>query len=415
MSRLSLLTADESGSHRLRQAGEGFDAIETNAAFGVIEPDVIALLDTALERFFAGNSRAERFIILVPPSPPPEGDRRKEPATRSFLASRGVFDKARLDECDPQDWCYRALSWAISGPCVAADIDVVHKPAAAAAAAQAATCETVLSHRGPERYLRACVDSLLGQSHPTRVTIGIDQKYDCRRLLAETADNPAVATFQLGPAPLGPFVALHILSHLSTADFIARQDSDDISLRRRLETLIATAQATGAGMVGSHEIQLHEVERRVVPVRYPLDASAALVQSGAGHQALLPTTLARRAVFEQVGGFSTHRIFGLDTHFWLAASLFTRIVNADEFLYLRRRRASSLTLRPDIGNNSAIRRIHRQHRREDFAAVVAGRLRFENSCLAIRHRVSPVVLRDLRSAPAREVALDRKETYGEAE
>ena len=415
MSDLSLLIAEGRGRLRLRGAGVGFDAIEANAAFGVVEPDAVALLDAALERFFADEKCFDRIVIIVPSAPAPADDRRKEPAVRSFLASRDVFRKARLADYARHDWCFQALKWAISGPRLAVEIEVVHKLASQAPIVSPfRESEAALRHRGPERYLRACVDSLLRQSHPARVTIGVDQKYDCRRLLAETADNPTVRAYQFGPSPLGPFVALHVLSHLSRAEFVLRQDSDDISLRRRLETLIATAEGSGAGLVGSHEIQLHEVARKVVPVRYPLDVNAALHRAGAGHQALLPTTLVRKAVFDQIGGFSTDRIFSLDVAFWLAASLNTKIVNVDEFLYLRRRRASSLTLRADLGNNSAIRSIYRNQRREHFAAITTGRLRLANSCLAVRHRASPVMVRNLRSGQVRRVHLDRQATYDEA-
>jgi hypothetical protein len=413
-SDLSLLVAEARGAHRLSDAIDGFGAIEANAAFGVIEPSVIVLLDSALEKFFESDALADRIVVLVPPALAPEDDRRKDPPTRSFLASREVFQKARLADFPPEDWCYRALQWAVAGPQLAARVDVVHKPPAAALAARPGSCEAVLSHRGPERYLRVCVDSLLRQSQPTRVTIGVDQKYNCRRLLAETADNPAVSAYQVGPPPLGPFVALHVLSHVAQADFVLRQDSDDVSLRHRLRTLIATAEAAGAGVVGSHEIQLHEIERKVVPVRYPLDVSAALRRSGPGHQTLLPTTVARKAVFELVGGFSTHRIFGLDVAFWLTASLYAKIVNVDDFLYLRRRRASSLTQRPDLGNYSAIRTIYRNLRRDDFKAIVAGRMRLEDSSLAVRHRASPVMFRNLRTGQTRQVTLDRRKTYGES-
>ena len=261
--------------------------------------------------------------------------------------------------------------------------------------------------------MRACVELLLRQSHPTRVTVGVDQKYDCRRLLAEMEDNPAVNAYQVGPPPLGPFVALHVLTHLSQADFVARQDSDDVSLRHRLRTLVATAEATGAGVVGSHEIQLQEVERCVIPVRYPLDVNGALRRWGTGHQALLPTTLARKSAFERVGGFSTQCIFGHDVPFWLAASLQAKIVNVDEFLYVRRRHPRSLMTRPDLGKGSAIRSICNIQRREHFDAVMAGSMRLEELIIAVRHRASPVTFRNLRTGRTRQVALDRRETYDE--
>jgi hypothetical protein len=408
---LSLLVAETRGTHRLRGTDDGFSAIEGSAAFGLIEPSAAPLLDAALHRFFANQSGGDQIVILVPPASAPESDRRTDPPTHSFLANREVFHKAGLSDGAPEDWCFRALQWAVSGPRLATRIEVVHKLASAPITAPTASCETILSHRGPERYLRVCVDSLLRQSHPTAVTIAIDQKYDCRRMLADMADRPEVRAYQVGPPPLGPFVALHVLSHLSQADFVARQDSDDISLHARLASLIGAAGATGAGMVGSHEIQLHEIDRTVVPLRYPLDVNAALRRIGAAHQALLPMMVTRRSIIDQVGGFSTDRIFGHDVAFWLTASLSAKIANVDEFLYLRRRRPLSLTRRPDIGNHSAIRDIHRGQRREHFNAIAAGRMRFEDSRLEVRHRVSPVTFRDLRSGHTHQVTLDRRETY----
>ena len=61
MSDLSLLVAEARGAHRLSDAVDGFGAIEANAAFGVIEPGVIVLLDSALEKFFERDALADRM------------------------------------------------------------------------------------------------------------------------------------------------------------------------------------------------------------------------------------------------------------------------------------------------------------------------------------------------------------------
>ena len=182
---------------------------------------MIVLLDSALEKFFERDALADRIVILVQPAFAPEDDRRQDPPTRSFLASREVFDKARLGRFAPEDWCYRALQWAIAGPRLAARVDVVHRLHSAAVAARPGSCETVLSHRDPSGIARLCRVAVATVAS-ARVTVGVDQKYDCRRLLAEMEDNPAVNAYQVGPPPLGPFVALHVLTHLSQADLLAR-------------------------------------------------------------------------------------------------------------------------------------------------------------------------------------------------
>ena len=127
----------------------------------------------------------------------------------------------------------------------------------------------------------------------------------------------------------------------------------------------------------------------------------------------VPTTVIRKAIFRQVGGFSTDRIFSLDVAFWLAASLGAKIVNVDDFLYLRRRRASSLTLRADLGSHSAIRGIYQNERRKHFDAIMAGRMRLAE----LDASPSAIAPRPSRSAIFEraygQVTLDRRETYDE--
>ena len=128
---LSFLIADNRDGHRLGQSGEDLGAIDANAAFGLVEPNVTSLLDSALERFFHADDRQDRLVILASPEPAPEGSRRKEPATRSFLASREIFHKAGRAQDAPHEWCCRARQWAVAGPGLAAEIEVVHKPKSA--------------------------------------------------------------------------------------------------------------------------------------------------------------------------------------------------------------------------------------------------------------------------------------------
>jgi hypothetical protein len=106
----------------------------------------------------------------------------------------------------------------------------------------------------------------------------------------------------------------------------------------------------------------------------------------------------RRDVFEAVGGFSTNRVFSLDVNFWLAASFITSLRNVDEFLYIRRRRAGSLTMRRDIGSQSPIRQRLRNKRSSDYIAVRDGSMALADSSLALKHRNTPVDFRVLKSA-----------------
>ncbi len=393
---------------RLDWPGASPDLTDMSGAafFGVVEQAAQPLLEAALENH-RNAPAGSKLTLIVPSAAPPCDNRHTDPDIVAFIATADLFPA--VAGRPPETWCFHALRRAVSGPRLTCSVSVMHTRDATPAPSRMVgglACDAILAHRGPERYLRVCVDSLRRQSRPASVVVGLDQKYPCPRFLADIDGAPDVRTFQVAPNPVGPYAVMHVLSNRSSADFIVRQDSDDVALARRVERLVSASRATGAGLVGSHEIQLDEVAGRVVPKRYPLDVNDALKRAGPRHQTLLPTTVATRDLFREVSGFSTDRIFGYDVDFWLKASFLTQIANVDEFLYLRRRHPNSLTRRPDIGNESPIRQVIRERRRSDFVEVVAGRLDLAQSSLAIRHRPGFVEFRDMTTGEREQVRMD---------
>ena len=349
----------------------------------------------------AHHVRANRLVdavtLIVGEAASPIDDRSAGLEVRSFLASGAIAATLRGFGPRLETWCYRLMEHVMAQHRVPCELRIVHKRAACSPPPADATCDVILPHRGPDAYLRASVDSLLRQTSPARIQVAIDQAEACTGFLADIADQPRVAAYRLAPCPVGPYVARHVLALRSRAAAIAFQDADDMSVPHRLATLAEAAARSGAGIVGSHELQVHEPHRKVYAIRYPLDVNASLRRAGARHQLLFPTSLVKREVIERVGGFSTFRAFSLDVAFWLSASLTTRIVNVDEFLYVRRRHPTSLTMRADIGTGSDVRRAIVGRRNADFAAILAGRLRLEDSSLAVRHREGPVAFTDLKT------------------
>ena len=381
-------------------------ALDDATSFGIVDRRSRLLLAKALAEHWKANTHEHRLTIIVAPKAPPRDTRRTDAPVVSLIATAGLFGLVDVRRLPASAWCFEFLKRALRGPALEIDIQIVHTLAPTITSASEGNCLTTISHRGPERYLRLSVESIRRQSHATDVWVAIDQKYPCCRLLADAKDDARLRIYQMLPHPAGPFVALQAFSRASDTDFIARQDSDDFALPNRLGRLIGTARASDAGLVGSHELQLNEVTRQVLPVRYPLDVNRALDEFGPAYQALLPTTVVSRQAFEQVGGISTTRIFTLDVEFWLNASMRTRIVNVDEFLYIRRRHARSLTMRADIGMASLIRRRYHRLRTSDFRKVKAGLLDLEQSSLAIRHRTEPVDFLNLKTGISRRVILD---------
>jgi len=382
----------ESSALRLRKA------VADGAGFGLIDASTRMLTMAALARHADLDRGPSRLTLIAPPRDAPLDDRRSDEELFSFLATPDLA--ARIDFDTPlETWCYQLMHSVLADVRLGVDVAVVHKDAPTPRAPKPwSPVDVIIPHRGREQHLRLCVDSVLRQDAATRIVVGLDQKARCTRLLKDLQAQPSASVYQLDPSPAGPYVVRHHLGHAAKCAYMLGQDSDDVSVGARLAMLLAASAETGAGIVGSHELCVQEVRRQVLAVRYPLDASAAIDRIGAGHQVLFPATLVRRDVFEAVGGFSTDKIFSLDVNFWLAASLLTEVRNVDEFLYIRRRRAGSLTMRRDIGNQSRIRRRIRDQRTSEFAAVREGRLALADSVLALRHRPGPVAFRRLKPA-----------------
>jgi hypothetical protein len=247
------------------------------------------------------------------------------------------------------------------------------------------------------------VDSLRRQTQPLQLSVALDQKYRCERFLVDIADDPSIRALQVSPNPAGPYVAYHVLSARSDATHFLRQDCDDFSLPPRAATLLNALREQGVDMVGSQALQINEVTRTVYPTRHPLDANEGVRRAGILHQVLFPALLFTQRTLIETGGFSTERIFGHDIDFWLRAFLKLRIVNVDEFLYIRRRHPRSLTMRPDIGIGSDVRRAIRAARAVDLAAILAGERRLEQTSLALRHRPGFADFRDLRMGTVERV------------
>jgi hypothetical protein len=136
----------------------------------------------------------------------------------------------------------------------------------------------------------------------------------------------------------------------------------------RRAALLPQLLESGADLIGSHELHVNEVWRKVMAIRYPLDASAALAAAD-GHTLLLPTSAGRRDAIETAGGFSTNRTFNSDLEFVFRAFFFLKLRNVDEFLYIRRSRAGSLTQAPETGILSPAREAHSAALRKDFERI----------------------------------------------
>lgn len=342
------------------------------------------------------------LTLLVPPRPAPDAACSKHLVT-AFIATGG-WVRAMLQARDlaAPDLCYRLLSAILAGPEPAARLRIVDRttPDDVVAASSRPSIDVILPHRGGAALLGAALDGLSRQTLPARTILCFDERPD-PALVRRLAGCAALALHQVVPDPAGPYVPRQHFALSSTADYVAFQDLDDISMPARL-AMLAAAAASGADLAGSHELRCDEINRRVAAIRYPLDVNRALDLCDGSVQ-LFPATLVDRATLQRLGGFSTDRTFGADRQFQLRAYGSARIVNVDAFLYVRRRRAASLSTSAETGMQSPERlRINR-----DWDAALArvrnGAPADDEGALAVTPSATDFAIRDLRTgrvAPA---------------
>ena len=96
-----------------------------------------------------------------------------------------------------------------------------------------------------------------------------------------------------------------------------------------------------------------------------------------------------RSVFFDLGGLSTDLVIANDTQFLLRAHFNSSIRNVDEFLYIRRRHAASLTNAPETVFDNPLRRRLSSAWTHDFDAIKRGELKIEDSSLRPMRRLEP--------------------------
>jgi hypothetical protein len=209
-----------------------------------------------------------------------------------------------------------------------------------------------IPHHRCERWLAACLRSVVEQTHPpSAIAVLHDGPDEPPRDIV--ARYPGVSLYR-SPVRVGPYALVQALLDRTRFDAVMFQDADDWSSRVRLATLLAEAERTGAELVGGQEIRVDGTRRDVHAVRYPRDVNAAFDRGGA-RLLLHPTSLVATALLARLGGFATGLRFGGDGELLRRAAFAARIVNVPAGVYFRRARAGSLTTSRVTGLGSPAR------------------------------------------------------------
>ena len=348
------------------------------------------------------------LMLLLPPMEAPQVHARTDPDVDSAFLSRELLEA--LVEHDPDVQAEMAVfaalrqlasaDWPKPRLLVRELLAKQREPRPPVPLPELPVC--VIAHRGPAWHVSTCLAALRTQGATARTSVGFDGP------LSPGSDDvlrdfPEVRFESFQPAGVGPFVIREALALDRNCPTILSQDSDDIATLDRLPHLHEALGRHGSDIVGSHYIELDEIEQRVRPVRLPLEVLDALVQR-AGHAQLHGTTLIRRSSFFAVGGYSTNRAFANDTQFLLRAAFTLAITNTDAFLYCRRRHRSALT--ETVPLDSETRADLDMEWRRAFLAIAREEITLDDSALRAVKRYEPFERHLLQAGSATQDDVD---------
>jgi hypothetical protein len=364
----------------------------------IIDTDIVCCNSGESEYLGPANSISEfsifpnpamSILILIPRRSAPELEQRWDGDVGSFIVSVGFLRAFKKSEFSGNYSCYNLLYWALNNRSQGVDFECLQVPVQSKEAYRNTlphfNAEWIIPHKGPLFMLETCLHSV-GRSRDSAdiVSVCFDEGVtpDHRQLVERF---PWVEFYGSKPYSNGPYVGRERLVRSGSASIVLFQDSDDAPTLSRRRILLSEMLESGADFIGSHELHVNEVLQRVVALRYPLDVSAALAASD-GHALLLPTSAARRDAIRAAGGLSTIRTFNSDLEFAYRAFFFLKMRNVDEFLYIRRIRAGSLTTAPETGILSPAREALSAALRNDFERIKRKELALEESALRTQHR-----------------------------
>ena len=136
----------------------------------------------------------------------------------------------------------------------------------------------------------------------------------------------------------GEPIARNLGMSLSSAEYIAVMDGDDISLPRRLERQVEYMRANPAiGLLGAGAQAVNENLLPLYPFDLPQHHALIAFNVLVGSSFVHPTVMMRRQLLESVGGYEPSQRTACDTELWSRLMWRTRFANLPETLLLYRR------------------------------------------------------------------------------
>jgi len=198
-----------------------------------------------------------------------------------------------------------------------------------------------------ERHLREAIESILNQTFTDFEFIIIDDgSSDGSLNIIRSYEDPRIKLI-CNTKNIGLTDSLNIGVRIARGTFIARMDADDISLPTRFEEQIVYLKKNpGISILGT-DVQLinhkGDIIRRknnpLFPTRPNLISWTLFFRSCVNH----PTVMARKNVYEKIGGYRTSFRYAQDYDLWLRAAEEHSISNIPRELVKLRKHSESLS------------------------------------------------------------------------
>lgn len=336
------------------------------------------------------NSPTVEIVLLLPYLEPPTANFRTDNAVQSFIISKRVFDSTVLSLANPVKFIYHAVNSHLNS-LESENIEIVQVGKPTSCSCSSTREETLsmlnnasiqITHKGSLKLLKRCLAHLNDtEVTPKEIEICFDDS-SYKSLDIKIFKNIAnkIILYKNAPLGVGPFLARQYMIERSNAEYIYLLDSDDIAIRSRFSKLMIELRKRNLDILGSHELRIDQINKRLLIVRFPLDVNSALTKNSF-HPMLHGTCIITRVGFLKAGGYSTDRKYGYDSQFLLRAFFFLKIGNIDDFLYLRFLRAHSLTTAKKTMHGTKLRKFMTWRWTIDFNLVCSGKLNLSDSTL----------------------------------
>lgn len=340
-----------------------------------------------IELIFEKIKYNSHFMFLLEYKSPPVVGLDIEPNIENFICSKDIFDRLKADEFNKA--CYVLSSGILNNTIQVNNIFILQLgkktslqlPYKEKTQTLVNDVSFMLPHCGDTNYLKTCLGYISKQTlQISDVNICFDDE-SYKKLNGDLGMTGKLNLWRNSPSNVGPYYPRDYIFKIITSDNVIFHDSDDISTSNRVEVLLNEfREHSDIGMLGSHFLDVDEMEETIYAFRYPLNVNNAFKKFPKSY-VLHPTTLVNKRAYLSAGGFTRWRKFASDAQFNLKAPFFMKVRNSDNFLYIKRTRKESLLTSSKTHMNSRIRKFFHRVWQRDLKLIGEGKLEISASSL----------------------------------